>query len=107
VDTLVGALLSFLANYFFMAFGICKIPVYLEKSIEANRNYLKQISYFTTKGTVSAPYRLARKYAFIEIGNLMASFQRMLQEPKSKQSKLAQVYKLTVLNHTHYHLPLL
>jgi hypothetical protein len=30
----------------------------------------------------------------------MASFQRMLQEPKSKQSKLAQVYKLTVLNHT-------
>jgi hypothetical protein len=24
----------------------------------------------------------------------------MLQEPKSKQSKLAQVYKLTVLNHT-------
>jgi hypothetical protein len=84
-----------------MAFvGICKIPVYLEKSIEANRNYLKQISYFTTKRTVSAPYRLARKYAFIEIGNLMASFQRMLQEPKSKQSKLAQVYKLTVLNHT-------
>jgi hypothetical protein len=53
VDTLVGALI-FLANYF-MAFGICKIPVYLEKSIEANRNYLKQISYFTTKGTVSAP----------------------------------------------------
>jgi hypothetical protein len=24
----------------------------------------------------------------------------MLQEPKSKQSKLGQVYKLTVLNHT-------
>jgi hypothetical protein len=35
--------------------GICKILVYLEKSIEANRNYLKQISYFTTKGSVSAP----------------------------------------------------
>jgi hypothetical protein len=57
-----------------MAFvGICKIPVYLEKSIEANRNYLKQISYFTTKGSFCT-YRLARKYAFIEIGNLMASF---------------------------------
>jgi hypothetical protein len=49
VDTLVGALLSFLANYFYGLRGICKIPVYLEKSIEANRNYLKQISYFTTK----------------------------------------------------------
>jgi hypothetical protein len=30
----------------------------------------------------------------------MASFQRMIQEPKSKQNKLPQVYKLTVLNHT-------
>ena len=30
----------------------------------------------------------------------MASFQRMLQEPKSKQTKLPQVYKLTVLNHS-------
>jgi hypothetical protein len=56
VDTLVGALLSFLANYFFMAFVEFKNLVYLEKSIEANRNYLKQISYFTTtKGSVSAP----------------------------------------------------
>jgi uncharacterized membrane protein (TIGR01666 family) len=102
VDTLVGALLSFLANYFLWpSWEFVKIPVYLEKSIEANRNYLKQISlFYNKKGTVSAPYRLARKYAFIEIGNLMASFQRMLQEPKSKQSKLAQVYKLTVLNHT-------
>jgi hypothetical protein len=43
---------------------------------------------------------LSEKVRLIEIGNLMASFQRMLQEPKSKQSKLAQVYKLTVLNHT-------
>jgi hypothetical protein len=30
----------------------------------------------------------------------MASFQRMLQEPKSKQNKLSLYYKLTVLNHT-------
>ncbi|MFT7396482.1 MAG: putative membrane protein (TIGR01666 family) [Flavobacterium sp.] len=102
VDTLVGALLSFLANYFLWpSWEFVKIPVYLEKSIEANRNYLEQISlFYNKKGTVSAPYRVARKHAFIEIGNLMASFQRMLQEPKSKQSKLAQVYKLTVLNHT-------
>jgi hypothetical protein len=52
------------------------------------------------KRAVSTPYRLARKQAFVEISNLMASFQRMIQEPKSKQNKLPQVYKLTVLNHT-------
>jgi uncharacterized membrane protein (TIGR01666 family) len=102
LDTFVGAVLSFLANYFLWpSWEFVKIPVYLEKSIEANRNYLKQISlFYNKKGEVPTSYRLARKHAFIEVGNLMASFQRMLQEPKSKQSKLAQVYKLTVLNHT-------
>ena len=101
LDTLVGATLSFLANYFLWpSWEFLNIPVHLEKSIEANRNYLKQISvFYNKKGDVSTSYRLARKQAFIEIGNLMASFQRMLQEPKSKQNKLPQVYKLTVLNH--------
>jgi uncharacterized membrane protein (TIGR01666 family) len=102
LDTLVGASLSFLANYFLWpSWEFLNIPVYLEKSIEANRNYLQQISlFYNKKGDVSTSYRLARKQAFVEIGNLMASFQRMIQEPKSKQNTLPQVYKLTVLNHT-------
>jgi uncharacterized membrane protein (TIGR01666 family) len=102
IDTLVGASLSFLANYFIWpSWEFLNIPVYLEKSIEANRNYLKQISLlYNKKGAISTAYRLARKQAFVEIGNLMASFQRMIQEPKSKQNILPQVYKLTVLNHT-------
>jgi uncharacterized membrane protein (TIGR01666 family) len=102
LDTLVGASLSFLANHFIWpSWEFLNIPVYLEKSIEANRNYLRQISIlYNKKEPVSTPYRLARKQAFVEIGNLMASFQRMLQEPKSKQNKIPQVYKLTVLNHT-------
>jgi uncharacterized membrane protein (TIGR01666 family) len=102
IDTLVGASLSFLANHFIWpSWEFLNIPVYLEKSIEANRNYLKQISLlYNEKGAISTSYRLARKQAFVEIGNLMASFQRMIQEPKSKQNKLPPVYKLTVLNHT-------
>jgi uncharacterized membrane protein YccC len=102
LDTLVGAGLSFFANYLLWpSWEFLNIPVYLEKSIKANRNYLQQISlFYNKKGAVSTSYRLARKQAFIEIGNLMASFQRMIQEPKSKQNTLPQVYKLTVLNHT-------
>ncbi|SEG10346.1 hypothetical protein [Flavobacterium urumqiense] len=73
----------------------------MEKSIKANQNYLKEISiFYNKKGSVSTSYRLARKNAFIEIGNLMASFQRMIQEPKSKQKQLPQVYKLAILNHS-------
>ncbi|PRZ24022.1 FUSC family protein [Flavobacterium granuli] len=102
LDTLVGATLSFLANHFLWpSWEFLNIPQHLKKSIEANKNYLKQISiFYNKKGDVSTSYRLARKHAFIEIGNLMASFQRMVQEPKSKQNKLPQVYKLTVLNHS-------
>lgn len=102
LDSLVGATLAFLANQFLWpSWEFLNIPVYLEKSIKANRNYLKEISvFYNKKGEVSTSYRLARKQAFIEIGNLMASFQRMVQEPKSKQKQLPQVYKLAVLNHT-------
>lgn len=102
LDTIVGSALAFLANHFLWpSWEFLNIPSHIEKAIVANQNYLKEISFFyNKKGTVSTSYRLARKNAFIEIGNLMASFQRMVQEPKSKQKQLPQVYKLAVLNHS-------
>lgn len=102
IDTLTGALLAFLANHFLWpSWEYIKAPEYLEKVIAANRDYLNEIfTFYRNKGEVTTSYRLARKNAFIEIGNLMASFQRMSQEPKSKQIKITQVYKLTELNHS-------
>jgi uncharacterized membrane protein (TIGR01666 family) len=102
IDTLTGALLAFLANHFLWpSWEYIKAPEYLEKAIAANRDYLNEIfAFYKNKGEVTISYRLARKNAFIEIGNLMASFQRMSQEPKSKQIKMTQVYKLTELNHS-------
>jgi len=102
LDTIIGATLCFVANYFLWpSWEFLNVPSHLKKSIEANRNYLNEISlFYNTKGDVTTSYRLARKSAFIETGNLMASFQRMSQEPKSKQRQLPQIYKLAVLNHT-------
>jgi len=102
LDTLVGAVLAFLANHFlFPTWEFLNTPTHLKKSITANQEYLKEIAlFYNKKGNISTSYRLARKNAFIEIGNLMASFQRMSQEPKSKQRQLPQVYKLAVLNHS-------
>jgi uncharacterized membrane protein YccC len=102
LDTIVGAGLAFLANHFLWpSWEFLNIPVYLEKAIRSNRNYLMEISnLYNKKGAISTSYRLARKNAFVEIGNLMASFQRMSQEPKSKQKQLPQLYELAVLNHT-------
>lgn len=102
LDTLVGAALAFIANYFLWpSWEFMNIRLFLEKSIEANRNYLQEISvYYNKKGEATTAYKLARKQAFIEIGNLMTSFQRMLQEPKSKQRQMKLVYKLVELNHS-------
>ncbi|MDV6168082.1 FUSC family membrane protein [Flavobacterium sp. DG1-102-2] len=102
LDTAIGVAITFAANYFLWpSWEFMSLPVFIKKSIEANRNYLSEIShYYNQKGIVPTSYRLARKNAFIELGNLMSSYQRMVQEPKSKQKQQNQVYKLAVLNHT-------
>jgi uncharacterized membrane protein (TIGR01666 family) len=102
LDTGVGAGLAFVANYFLWpSWEFMSIRQFLEKSIQANRSYLNEISiYYQKKGYPTTAYKLARKQAFIEIGNLMTSFQRMLQEPKSKQKQMKLVYKLVELNHS-------
>lgn len=102
LDTAIGAVLAFVGNYFFWpSWEFLNLPVFIKKSIEANRNYLAEISaFYNHKGDVTTSYRLARKNAFVELGNLMSSYQRMVQEPKSKQKQQQQVYKLAVLNHT-------
>lgn len=102
VDSLVGATLAFLANYFLWpSWEFLNTKPFIKQSVEANRDYLKETAvFYNNKGTVPLEYRLARKKAFIEIGNLMMSFQRMLQEPKSKQKLLPQINKLAVLNHS-------
>ena len=100
LDTFVGAILAILANHFLWPYWeSLNTNENIKNSIEANKNYLKQISIlYNNKEGINQEYRLARNQAFIEIGNLMASFQRMLQEPKSRQDKLQQVYKFTVIN---------
>ncbi len=102
IDTVIGAVLSFAGSYvLWPSWEFLSIPDHLEKAIQANRDYLKEIAaLYKKKGLAPVSYRLARKNAFIEIGNLMASFQRMSQEPKSKQKQLRKIYKLAELNHT-------
>lgn len=102
VDTLVAASLAFFANYFFWpSWEFKNSPGFLKNAIESNRNYLAEIStLYNTKGEATTSYKVARKNAFVGVGNLMASYQRMSQEPKSKQKQIAEIYELAVLNHT-------
>lgn len=102
IDTLIGALLALGANYILWpSWEFLNVNVHLSKSVKANQQYVKEIKeIYNQKSEPTLSYKLARKHAFIEVGNLMASFQRMIQEPKSKQRLRSEIYELAVLNHT-------
>ncbi|UUV21169.1 FUSC family protein [Paenimyroides aestuarii] len=102
LDTVIGALLAFLATRFvWPTWELQSVNTYLEKSLRAIKFYIIEVKYYyIKKGEPTTSYKIARKNAFIEVGNLMASFQRMIQEPKRKQANRVELYELTVLNQT-------
>lgn len=102
LDTLVGVGLSYAAmRWLWPTWEFAEIKESIEKSVKANKDFLHKITeYYQRKGNIPTSYNIARKEAFLETSNLSAAFQRMTQEPKSKQKELDKVYELVVLNHT-------
>ncbi|MCQ0111154.1 FUSC family protein [Zhouia amylolytica] len=102
IDTLIGAGLAIVANYtLWPAWEFYYHNDLLIKSIESNINYLKEVkSLYNNKEGKSTSYVISRKEAFLAIGNLMATFQRMAQEPKSKQKNFMVLYEAVVIQHT-------
>ncbi|MFD1095864.1 FUSC family membrane protein [Salegentibacter chungangensis] len=102
IDTLVGAGLAGLGNILLWpAWEAQGIKEVIKSSIAANRKYLKEIDqFYHQKGELPTSYKLARKKAFLEMGNLSGSFQRMKLEPKSRQKEASELYELVGLNQT-------
>ena len=102
LDTATGAVLALAANFFlFPAWEFMNIRSFIKLALEANHEYLMEIDrFYHQKEAVSHPYKLSRKQAFLAIGNLNAAFQRMAQEPASKQRHIGNVYQLVSLNST-------
>ena len=102
IDTFVGAALAGLGNLFLWpAWEAENIKNVIATSIAANREYFLEIDrFYHKKGELPTSYKLSRKKAFLEMGNLSAAFQRMTQEPKSKQKDLGLIYRLVSLNQT-------
>lgn len=102
LDTLVGAGLSYAAMlWLWPTWEFVEIKDNIEKSIKANKDFLNEISkYYKEKGNLPTSYSLARKQAFLETSNLNSAFQRMTQDPKSKQKQSDKIYELVVLNHS-------
>tara|TARA_R110001583_G_scaffold193525_1_gene362148 strand:+ start:935 stop:3157 length:2223 start_codon:yes stop_codon:yes gene_type:complete len=101
-DTLIGAALSLGANYLLWpSWQYQNIAESFIDALKSNMLFLKQIDiYYHKKGEIPTSFKLARKEAFLTIGNLNAAYQRMNQDPKSKQKELSSIYKIVVLNNT-------
>jgi uncharacterized membrane protein YccC len=53
---------------------------------------------YSTKQVSELDYKMPRKEAFLAISDLNAAFQRMTQDPKSKQREMALIYEIVTLN---------
>jgi uncharacterized membrane protein YccC len=101
LDTLVGAGLSYVAMlWLWPTWEFVEIRESIQKSVKANKDFLHKITeYYQMKGNIPTSYNVARKGAFLETSSLNSAFQRMAQEPKSKQRETDKIYELVVLNH--------
>lgn len=102
MNTLIGAFIALLAtNYLWPSWESSSIKNNLIKSITSTIAYISEVKkiYFM-KAAETDEFNTIRQDAYIEIGNLMASYQRLVQEPKDKQQNRSELYEIAVLNQT-------
>lgn len=99
LDTIIGASLALAASYFiFPNWESYQLKSICTDLVKANLNYLKSIMERNETPASQSNYRLSRKQLFVNTSNLSTAFQRMLSEPKSKQSNGAWVMQFSILN---------
>jgi len=101
LDTVIGALIAGVASYFiFPAWESFQIQKMMAETVLKNANYLSKMFEMKTGDYAStSAYRLSRKQMNLSQANLAAAFQRMLEEPKSKQKNAPLIQRFIILNH--------
>ncbi|MEJ1222815.1 FUSC family protein [Sediminicola sp. 1XM1-17] len=102
LDTAIGAVLAVIANYtLWPTWEFMNIDGFIQAMIKKNKAYLLAIKQlYHSKNITSLEYKIPRKEAFLAVSNLNAAFQRMTQDPKSKQKEMGLIYDLVTLNNT-------
>ncbi|MFA7275137.1 MAG: FUSC family membrane protein [Crocinitomicaceae bacterium] len=102
IDTVIGATIAIVANYLLWPrWEIYNLKDVLLNALKKNKNYLLAThDLYHDKTQKQLAYKIARKEVFMAISNLNAAFQRLTQDPKSKQKEFQLVYKLVTLNQT-------
>ena len=102
IDTIIGAVISVLANYLlFPSWEYKNLDSVIVKVMLSNSNYLEATKkLYHNKEANNLEYKVSRKEAFLAMSNLNAAFQRLTQDPKSKQKESVLIYNMVTLNHT-------
>ena len=102
VDTIIGATIAIVANYLLWpSWEVNNLKDVLIDAVKKNKNYLLATKdLYHDKKQNQLAYKVARKDAFLAISNLNAAFQRLTQDPKSKQKEFQLIYSLVTLNQT-------
>ncbi|MFT4612178.1 MAG: putative membrane protein YccC [Glaciecola sp.] len=102
IDTIIGSTIALVANYvLFPSWESDNLTQVLLNALKMNRKYLlatRELYEDTSKNKLF--YKVARKDAFLAVGNLNAAFQRLTQDPKSKQKEFQLIYEIVTLNQT-------
>tara|TARA_B110000305_G_C19454913_1_gene650297 strand:- start:1621 stop:3876 length:2256 start_codon:yes stop_codon:yes gene_type:complete len=102
IDTIIGSVIAVVANYILLpTWEADNLKQVLLNALEMNKKYLlatQELYRDTSKYKLS--YNVARKEAFLAISNLNAAFQRLTQDPKSKQKEFQLIYEIVTLNQT-------
>lgn len=102
IDTIIGAGIAMLANYtLWPSWEASNLKSVLVDALTKNQKYLlatQELYYDKTNNELN--YKLARKDAFLAVSNLNAAFQRLTQDPKSKQMEFQLIYGIVTLNQT-------
>ena len=101
VDTLIGAALAFAASrLLWPAWDSESIAGPIAQAIAGNAGYLREeATLFSRREEDSLAYRVARREAFVNLGELDAAYVRVLQEPGRKRLSHEQLRRLVTVNH--------
>jgi uncharacterized membrane protein YccC len=102
IDTIIGSVIAVVANYILLpTWEADNLKQVLLNALEMNKKYLLATQeLYQDPSKYKLSYNVARKEAFLAISNLNAAFQRLTQDPKSKQKEFQLIYEIVTLNQT-------
>jgi uncharacterized membrane protein (TIGR01666 family) len=101
IDTLIGCSIAFTASYvLFPYWEVMQLRRHISNMLVANIHYFSNVLHALAGEKPSElEYKVSRKEVYVASANLSAAFQRMLSEPKNRQSNEKQLQQFVVLSH--------